>query len=192
MISRCDNRERHILPLFNIYGTFCIFVALLWSIVSLVRACMLIIATHWWSLLIGHVNVRSCLLIIAIICQYQQISLQYSWLSVEHPIRFWLSVAWASLVFPISKKTIPMFTCPLPEKTDFWKNPTVGFFPQLYCLYIRWVMLIMSHGFGNVGFFQICFYWIGNWELSYLIVWVDTSIIDHRPLSYVSPGSLNS
>ena len=50
---------------------------------------------QWWShitcclqQLIGHVNVQNCLLIIF---QYQPITLQYSWLSVEQPIGFWLS-----------------------------------------------------------------------------------------------------
>ena len=42
----------------------------------------------------GHVNVQSCLLIIF---WYQLVSLQYSWLSVEQPIRFWLGVEYASL-----------------------------------------------------------------------------------------------
>ena len=48
--------------------------------------------THW-RIIIGHVNVQSCLLIIF---QYQPISLQYSWLSVEQPIRV-VYVVYASL-----------------------------------------------------------------------------------------------
>ena len=59
--------------------------------------CVLVKYFHiqWWShitcclqQLIGHVNVRNCLLFIF---QYQPITLQYSWLSVEQPIGFWLS-----------------------------------------------------------------------------------------------------
>ena len=42
----------------------------------------------------GHLNVQSCL---RIIFQHQPISLQCSWLSVEPPIRFWLSFVYASL-----------------------------------------------------------------------------------------------
>ena len=37
--------------------------------------------------------------------------MQYSWLSVEQPIRFWLSVAYLSS--EIQQKIIPMFTCPI-------------------------------------------------------------------------------
>ena len=44
--------------------------------------------------LVEHVNVQSCLLILY---QYQPMSLQYSWLSVEQPIRFRLSVVYATL-----------------------------------------------------------------------------------------------
>ena len=46
------------------------------------------------KILIGHVNVQSCHLIIF---QYQPIRLQFSWLSVEQPTRFRLSVVYASL-----------------------------------------------------------------------------------------------
>ena len=42
----------------------------------------------------GHINVQSCHLIIF---QYQPISLQYSWLIVEQPIRFQLGVVYAQL-----------------------------------------------------------------------------------------------
>ena len=42
----------------------------------------------------GRVNAQSCLLINF---QYQPISLQFSWLSVEQPIKFRLSVEYASL-----------------------------------------------------------------------------------------------
>ena len=43
---------------------------------------------QWFA--IGHVDVQSCLLIIF---QYQPITLQYSWLSVEQPIRFSLTAS---------------------------------------------------------------------------------------------------
>ena len=61
-------------------------------------------------LLIGHVNVQSCLLIIF---QHQPISLKYSWLSVEQPIRFdWVLYRYHR-EFPIHKKMIPMLKCPI-------------------------------------------------------------------------------
>ena len=68
-----------------------------WMLVSL-RAVLLF--NYFMSILplilrrIRHVSVQSCLLIIF---QYQPISLQYPWLSVEQPIRFQLSLVYASL-----------------------------------------------------------------------------------------------
>ena len=44
--------------------------------------------------IISYVNLQSCLLIIF---QYQPICMQYSWLSVEQPVRFRLSIVYASL-----------------------------------------------------------------------------------------------
>ena len=59
------------------------------------------------DMLIGHSNVQSCLLIDF---KCKPISLQYSWLSVEQPIR----VDWVLYMhhwqFQINKKTIPMLT----------------------------------------------------------------------------------
>ena len=50
--------------------------------------------SNYISFLLGHIIVQSCLLIIF---QYQPISLQYSWLSVEQPFRFRLSDVYVSL-----------------------------------------------------------------------------------------------
>ena len=59
---------------------------------------------------IGHVNVQSCLLINF---QYKPISLQYSWLSVEQPIRIDWELYKHHWEFPINKKIIPMLICPI-------------------------------------------------------------------------------
>ena len=59
---------------------------------------------------IGHAIFQSCLLIIS---QHQPISLQYSWLSVEQPIRIEWVLYKHHWEFPINKKTIPMLTCPI-------------------------------------------------------------------------------
>ena len=61
---------------------------------------------------LGHAtsNVQSCL---PIIFQHQPISLKYSWLSVEQPIRFdWVLYRYHR-EFPIHKKMIPMLKCPI-------------------------------------------------------------------------------
>ena len=57
------------------------------------------------KIIIRHVNVQSCLLIIF---QDQPISLQYSWLGVEQPIRIDWVLHKHLLEFPINKKIIPM------------------------------------------------------------------------------------
>ena len=57
--------------------------------------CFLSYVSLSFTLQIGHV-IQSCLLIIF---QHQPISLQYSWLSFEQPIRFRLSVEHTSLGF---------------------------------------------------------------------------------------------
>ena len=57
---------------------------------------------------IGHVNVQSCLLINFL---YKPISLQFSWLSVEQPIRIDCVFYRHHWQFPINKKTIPMLIC---------------------------------------------------------------------------------
>ena len=53
--------------------------------------------------------VQSCLHIVFL---YQQISLQYSWLSVEQPIRFWLSVVYVSLGIPYTIEDNPDVNIP--------------------------------------------------------------------------------
>ena len=65
---------------------------------------------------IRHVNVQSC---IPIVTQYQPISLQYSWLAVEQPIRFWRVLYKHDWEFPIRKKIIPMLTCPIANMLAF-------------------------------------------------------------------------
>ena len=60
-----------------------------------------------WSSPIKHINVQSCLLIHF---QYKPISLQYSWLSVEQPIRIDWVVYKHHWEFPINKKIIPKLT----------------------------------------------------------------------------------
>ena len=71
---------------------------------------------HYWP--IGHVNVESCLLIIF---QYQLISWQFSWLSVEKSIRIDRVLYKHHWEFPIHKKIIPMLICPITscEKSVF-------------------------------------------------------------------------
>ena len=64
---------------------------------------------------IKHKNVQSCLLLNF---QYKPISLQYSWLSVEQPIRFDWVLYKHHREFPINKKTIPMLTCPIEISCD--------------------------------------------------------------------------
>ena len=64
-----------------------------------------------WTPSIWHANVQSWFLIDS---QYKPISLQYSWLSVEQPIRIDWVLYKRHWDFPINKKIIPMLTCPIP------------------------------------------------------------------------------
>ena len=59
---------------------------------------------------IEHVYFENCL---PIIFQYKPISLQSSWLSVEKPIRIDRLFYKRHWEFSLSKKTIPMLTCPI-------------------------------------------------------------------------------
>ena len=61
----------------------------------------------WWKEMF---LVQSCLLIDN---PYKPISLQYSWLSVEQPIRIDWVLYKRCWEFPINKKIIPMLTCPI-------------------------------------------------------------------------------
>ena len=60
---------------------------------------------------IGYVYVQSCFLIIF---QHQPMSLQYSWLSVEQPIRIDQLLYKHHWEFPIHEQIIPMLTYPIP------------------------------------------------------------------------------
>ena len=82
--------------------------------------------SHWFSLgyqnsnlsgIVEYVNVQSCLLLNL---QYKPISLQYSWLSVEQPVRIecCISIIWN---FQINKKTISMLACPIDLLHMCWK-----------------------------------------------------------------------
>ena len=64
-------------------------------------------------------NTQSCLLIIF---QYQPIRFQYSWLSIEQPIRYWLlqKLPWK---FVTHMMIIPILTCPInngPINLSLW------------------------------------------------------------------------
>ena len=61
-----------------------------------------------WQLLKGHISVQSCLYIEY---QYKPISLQYSWLSVEQPIRIDWVLYECHWEVPINTKTKTSFYC---------------------------------------------------------------------------------
>ena len=63
-----------------------------------------------YCVIIGHVNVQSCLLSNS---KHKPISLQYSWLSFEQPIRIDRLLCKHHWEFPINKNIIPMLTCPI-------------------------------------------------------------------------------
>ena len=62
-----------------------------------------------------HVNVQSCLLINY---QLKPISLKYSWLSIEQPIRIDIVLYKHYWEIPINKKIITMLTCPVNQGVD--------------------------------------------------------------------------
>ena len=72
------------------------------------------LASRW----IGQVNAQSCLLINF---QYRQINLQFSWLSVEQPIRIDWVLNKHHLEFPINKKTT-----------------SISIFHTTYCIHLSW------------------------------------------------------
>ena len=120
-------------------------------------------------LAIGHVNVQSCLLIIF---QYQPISLQYSWQSVEQPIRFQLSVVYLLLESSNTKEDNSNVNTPWKVKL-LWTERTAS-----YNLFFRirkhqWVYRLITYilypnfGYMNSGMvwgeiiFSGCSAWAG-------------------------------